>query len=94
MWDKSKKRHHALCTPNYPCTFACENIMRYKETRCSIIASGFFDNLRALPLSSALVGRGGWIRTNEITDPETVALPLGDTPLSYCDVAFGRDDRI
>ena len=26
-------------------------------------------------------GRGRWIRTNEVTESESVALPLGDTPV-------------
>ncbi len=28
-------------------------------------------------------GRGSWIRTNEVTESESVALPLGDTPLFF-----------
>ena len=35
-----------------------------------------------------IFGRGSWIRTNEVTESESVALPLGDTPkfklLLYC----------
>ena len=43
----------------------------------------------------------GWLDSNQrMTDPETVALPLGDTPLSFVSMTLpressvGRDDRI
>ncbi len=29
-------------------------------------------------------GRGRWIRTTEVTESESVALPLGDTPKFKC----------
>ena len=28
-------------------------------------------------------GRGSWVRTNEVTESESVALPLGDTPMWF-----------
>ena len=31
--------------------------------------------------STYFFGRGRWIRTNEVTESESVALPLGDTPI-------------
>ena len=33
-------------------------------------------------------GRGSWIRTNEVTESESVALPLGDTPIQFATVLY------
>ncbi len=33
-------------------------------------------------------GRGRWIRTTEVTESESVALPLGDTPKYLTDIFY------
>ena len=33
-------------------------------------------------------GRGRWIRTTEVTESESVALPLGDTPIQFATVLY------
>ena len=38
--------------------------------------------------SECFFGRGRWIRTTEVTESESVALPLGDTPKYLTDIFY------
>ena len=59
--------------------FAC-HVSPSKATEPCVSSSNIYPYHKKKTPKGVLCGRGRWIRTNEMTESESVALPLGDTP--------------
>ena len=60
-----------------------KNLEKEKSINKSWLATKHYPQTKkqADKKSTYFFGRGRWIRTNEVTESESVALPLGDTPI-------------